>query len=89
MEDFFSLVSRCGGQAVARFPGPWLHLASIHRLENGCGIMGTLARRSHGATVACRAVQTGRGALPWAACLGMVTGQSLKITPKPRRNTCP
>lgn len=54
---------------------------------SGCGMMGTLAGRSHGDIVACRAVQTGRGALPQAVCLGVATGWRFKITPKLRRNT--
>lgn len=89
MEGVFSLVSWYIGQAVARFPG--LHLASVHRLENGLdvGWWGPWLEDPMGMLWHAEQYRLAGKHLQGLRALGMVTGGSLNITPKPRRNTCP
>lgn len=72
--DLWVLESRCGAQAAVGFPQLWLHLAPIHRLENGLGggLVGTWG--------CCGLQGSGgwQGPLPQVVCQGMMMRESLK-----------
>lgn len=87
MKEWNKKVFFCGNQPGARYPGLWLHLSSIPRLENDLDV-GWWALWLGDPTGTSWHVQWRlAGEHCHRLCLGVVTGWRFKIIPKLRRNT--